>query len=189
MSRKKDEYFEKVVPALKKKLGRENDLAVPKLEKIVLSRAINVEEAKNEEVLKRLIKELEIISGQKAVVTEAKNSIANFKLREGMPNGIKVTLRGLRMYEFFDQLLSLVLPRFRDFQGVKAKGSGSSFTLGIADPTVFIPIQNMHSKKAGKIKGLQVSINLRNSKSFAETKAFLEEFGFPFEKGKSSKTE
>jgi len=186
MSRKKTQYLKEIIPSLKKKLKINNDLAVPKLEKIVLSRAINVEEAKNQEVLDRLVEEIAVISGQKPVITKAKKSIANFKLREGMANGIKVTLRGIRMYEFFDQLVSLVLPRVRDFQGIEPKGSRSSFTFGLSDPIAFIPIQNMHAKKAGKLKGLQVSINVLNCNDFEGTKALLQEFGFPFKKKQES---
>ena len=117
MSRLKDQYNNEIVDALIKKFGYKNRMQVPKLDKIVVNMGVG-EAKENAKVLEAAVKDLETITGQKAILTKAKNSIANFKIREGMPIGCKVTLRGERMYEFLDRLVNLALPRVRDFRGI-----------------------------------------------------------------------
>ena len=119
MSRLKDTYKNEIVDAMTKKFGYKNIMEVPKLDKIVINMGVG-EAKENAKILEAAVKDLETISGQKAVLTRAKNSVANFKIREGMPIGCKVTLRGEKMYEFADRLINLALPRVRDFRGVSA---------------------------------------------------------------------
>ena len=131
MSRLKDQYQDKIVDALMKKFGYKNKLQAPKLEKIVINMGVG-EAKENAKILEAAVKDMETITGQKAVVTKAKKSVANFKIREGMAIGCKVTLRGEKMYEFFDRLVNLALPRVRDFRGINpnsfdGRGKSSEF--------------------------------------------------------------
>ena len=171
------EYREKVIPALKEKLGYKNVHQVPKLEKVVVNTSVgSAQDVKA--ALEDAKKEIEIITGQKPAETRAKESISNFKLREGQAIGAKVTLRGARMYEFMERLIKLSLPRIRDFRGVspRAFDGNGNYTLGVKDQSIFPEIE------LDKIKrniGFDVTI-VTTAKSDAEAKALLAEFGFPF---------
>ena len=156
MSRLKDLYKSEIVDAMVKKFGYKNIMEVPKLDKIVIN--MGVGEAKdNSKVLETAVKELETITGQKVVTTKAKNSVANFKIREGMPIGCKVTLRGEKMYEFLDRLVNLALPRVRDFRGVNSAsfdGRGN-YALGIKEQIIFPEIEY---DKIDKVRGMDVIV-------------------------------
>ena len=160
MSRLKDLYKSEIVDAMVKKFGYKNIMEVPKLDKIVIN--MGVGEAKdNSKVLETAVKELETITGQKVVTTKAKNSVANFKIREGMPIGCKVTLRGEKMYEFLDRLVNLALPRVRDFRGVNSAsfdGRGN-YALGIKEQIIFPEIEY---DKIDKVRGMDVIVVFRN---------------------------
>jgi len=171
------EYREKVVPALKEKLGYKNVHQVPKLEKVVVNTSVgSAQDVKA--ALEDAKREIETITGQKPAETRAKESISNFKLREGQPIGAKVTLRGARMYEFMERLIKLSLPRIRDFRGVspRAFDGNGNYTLGVKDQSIFPEIE------LDKIKrniGFDVTI-VTSAKTDADAKALLSEFGFPF---------
>lgn len=174
-NRKQKQFKEEIIPALKKKFGYTNDLQVPRLQKIVLSRGISAEEGRTANTIEELVNDIAVISGQKPIIRKSKKSIATFKIREGMPNGIMVTLRREKMYAFLDRFVSLASPRIRDFQGFKIKSDGcGNFTVGIKDQRIFIETENRPSK------GLQLTIV--TSGSDEEGRALLEEFGFPFSK-------
>lgn len=175
MNRKQKQYKEEVIPALKKKFGYENDLQVPTIQKIVISRGINAEESKSANVLEELVNDITLIAGQKPIIRKAKKSIATFKVREGMPNGIMVTLRRDIMYSFLDRFISLASPRIRDFQGLKVQSDGrGNFTVGVKDQRIFIEAENRTNK------GFQFTIVTSGTEE--EAKALLEAFGFPFSK-------
>ena len=179
MSRLKDFYNKDVVEAMTKKFGYKNVMEVPKLEKIVLN--MGVGEAKdNAKVLESAIKDMETIAGQKAVVTRAKNSIANFKIREGMAIGCKVTLRGEKMYEFLDRLVNLALPRVRDFRGVNpnAFDGRGNYALGIKEQIIFPEIEY---DKVDKVRGLDV-IFVTTAKTDEVARDLLTLFNMPFAK-------
>ncbi len=178
-SRLKEKYQNEVIPALMERFQYKNVMEVPKLEKIVIN--MGVGEAKdNPKALESAVREMELISGQKPVVTRAKKSIANFKLREGMNVGVKVTLRGEKMYDFLDKLMNISLPRVRDFRGV----NGSSFdgrgnyALGIKEQLIFPEIDY---DMVESIRGLDVVI-VTTANTDEEAKAFLELMGMPFKK-------
>ena len=179
MSRLKDLYKDEIVDAMTKKFGYKNIMEVPKLDKIVIN--MGVGEAKdNAKVLDAAIKDLETISGQKAVITKAKKSVANFKLREGMPIGCKVTLRNEKMYEFLDRLVNLSLPRVRDFRGVSADsfdGRGN-YALGIKEQIIFPEIEY---DKIDKVRGMDVII-VTTAKTDEEARELLRLFNMPFKK-------
>ncbi len=178
-SRLKDYYASEVVPAMIKKFGYKNIMEVPKLEKIVVNRGVG-EAKENAKALETAMKELETITGQKAVSTKAKKSVANFKLREGMAIGCKVTLRGDRMYEFFDRLVNLALPRVRDFRGVSANsfdGRGN-YALGIREQLIFPEIE---FDKVDKTRGMDVII-VTTAKTDEEARELLRLFNMPFQK-------
>ena len=176
MNRKQEQFKKEIIPALKKKFGYENDLQVPTVQKIVLSRGINAEEGKTGNVIDELISDITLIAGQKPIVRKATKSIATFIIREGMPNGIMVTLRKERMFAFLDKFISVAAPRTRDFQGFKIKSDGrGNFTIGIKDQRIFLETENRSNK------GLQVTI-VTSASTEAEGRALLEEFGFPFSK-------
>ena len=179
MSRLKDLYKSEIVDAMVKKFGYKNVMEVPKLDKIVIN--MGVGEAKdNSKVLETAVKELETIAGQKVVTTKAKNSIANFKIREGMPIGCKVTLRGEKMYEFLDRLVNLALPRVRDFRGVSADsfdGRGN-YAMGIKEQIIFPEIEY---DKVDKVRGMDVII-VTTAKTDEEARELLTQFNMPFEK-------
>lgn len=179
MSRLKDMYNAEIKDAMVKKFGYKNDMEAPRLDKIVINMAIG-EAKENSKILDVAMKDLEIIAGQKPVLTRAKNSIANFKIREGMPLGCKVTLRGDKMYEFLDRLVNLALPRVRDFRGVSADsfdGRGN-YALGIKEQIIFPEIEY---DKIDKVRGMDVII-VTTAKTDEESKALLELFNMPFKK-------
>ncbi len=179
MARLKDMYKSEVVAGMTKKFGYKNVMEVPKLNKIVIN--MGVGEAKdNAKVLDAAIKEMEIIAGQKAVVTKAKKSVANFKIREGMAIGCKVTLRGEKMYEFADRLINLALPRVRDFRGVNPNsfdGRGN-YSLGIKEQIIFPEIEY---DKVDKVRGMDV-IFVTTAETDEEARELLVQFGMPFRK-------
>lgn len=174
-----EKYKTEVVPALIDRFQYKNEMQVPKLEKIIIN--MGVGEAKdNPKTLEAAVRDLEIISGQKPVVTRAKKSVANFKLREGMNVGTKVTLRGNRMYDFLDKLMNIALPRVRDFRGVSASafdGRGN-YALGIKEQLIFPEIEY---DKVEFIRGLDVVI-VTTAETDEEAKVFLEKMGMPFAK-------
>ncbi len=179
MSRLKDLYKSEIVDAMVKKFGYKNIMEVPKLDKIVIN--MGVGEAKdNSKVLEVAVKELETIAGQKVVTTKAKNSVANFKIREGMPIGCKTTLRGDKMYEFLDRLVNLALPRVRDFRGVSADsfdGRGN-YALGIKEQIIFPEIEY---DKIDKVRGMDVIV-VTTAKTDEEARELLRLFNMPFKK-------
>ena len=178
-SRLKDMYKDEIVDAMIKKFGYKNIMEVPKLDKIVIN--MGVGEAKdNAKILESAVKDMETITGQKAVLTRAKNSVANFKIREGMPIGCKVTLRGEKMYEFLDRLVNLALPRVRDFRGVNANafdGRGN-YALGIKEQLIFPEIEY---DKVDKVRGMDI-IFVTTAKTDEEARELLTLFNMPFEK-------
>ncbi|MDD6010420.1 MAG: 50S ribosomal protein L5 [Lachnospiraceae bacterium] len=179
MSRLKDQYNNEIVDALIKKFGYKNRMQVPKLDKIVVNMGVG-EAKENAKVLEAAVKDLETITGQKAILTKAKNSIANFKIREGMPIGCKVTLRGERMYEFLDRLVNLALPRVRDFRGVNPNsfdGRGN-YALGIKEQIIFPEIEY---DKIDKVRGMDI-IFVTTAKTDEEAKELLTQFNMPFAK-------
>ena len=179
MSRLKDLYNDEIVDALTKKFGYKNVMEVPKLDKIVIN--MGVGEAKdNAKLLESAVKDLETITGQKAVLTRAKKSVANFKIREGLAIGCKVTLRGERMYEFLDRLVNLALPRVRDFRGVNPNsfdGRGN-YSLGIKEQLIFPEIEY---DKVDKIRGMDI-VFVTTAKTDEEARELLRLFGMPFSK-------
>ena len=179
MSRLKDIYNEHIIDAMVEKFGYKNKLQAPKIEKIVIN--MGVGEAKdNAKVLENAIGDMEKISGQKPVVTRAKKSVAAFKLREGMPIGCKVTLRGEKMYEFLDRLVNLALPRVRDFRGVDATafdGRGN-YALGLKEQIIFPEIEY---DKIDKVRGMDVII-VTTAHTDEESRELLRQFGMPFQK-------
>lgn len=179
MSRLKDTYYNEIVDAMTKKFGYTNKMQVPKLDKIVIN--MGVGEAKdNAKVLDAAVKDLETITGQKAVLTRAKKSIANFKLREGLAIGCKVTLRGEKMYEFLDRLVNLSLPRVRDFRGVNANsfdGRGN-YALGIKEQIIFPEIEY---DKVDKVRGMDI-IFVTTANTDEEARELLTLFNMPFQK-------
>ena len=179
MSRLKEQYQNEIVDAMIKKFGYKNIMEVPKLDKVVIN--MGVGEAKdNAKVLESAIADMEKIAGQKAVVTRAKNSVANFKIREGMPIGCKVTLRGERMYEFVDRLVNLALPRVRDFRGVNpnAFDGRGNYALGIKEQLIFPEIEY---DKIDKVRGMDV-IFVTTAKTDEEARELLRLFNMPFAK-------
>lgn len=179
MSRLKDTYQNEIVDALIKKFGYKNIMEVPKLDKIVINMGVG-EAKENKKVLESAVADLEKISGQKAVLTKAKNSVANFKLREGMEIGCKVTLRGERMYEFLDRLINLALPRVRDFRGVNpnAFDGRGNYALGIKEQLIFPEIEY---DKIDKVRGMDV-IFVTTAKTDEEARELLKQFNMPFTK-------
>ncbi|MBR1506513.1 MAG: 50S ribosomal protein L5 [Eubacterium sp.] len=179
MSRLKDTYENEIKTEMIKKFGYKNVMQVPKLEKIVINMGVG-EARDNAKVLESAVKDLTEISGQKPVITKAKKSIANFKLREGMPIGCKVTLRGDRMYEFADRLINLALPRVRDFRGVSADafdGRGN-YALGIKEQIIFPEIEY---DKVDKVRGMDI-IFVTTARTDEESRELLRLFGMPFKK-------
>jgi len=177
VSRLKDAYQNEIVEAMTKKFGYKNKLEVPKLEKIVVNMGVG-EAKENAKVLDAAVKDMEAITGQKAVVTKAKNSIANFKLREGMPIGCKTTLRGEKMYEFADRLINLALPRVRDFRGVNPNsfdGRGN-YALGIKEQIIFPEIEY---DKVDKVRGMDI-IFVTTARTDEEARELLRQFNMPF---------
>ena len=179
MSRLKEQYQNEIVDAMIKKFGYKDIMEVPKLDKVVIN--MGVGEAKdNAKLLESAIADMEKIAGQKAVVTRAKNSVANFKIREGMPIGCKVTLRGEKMYEFVDRLINLSLPRVRDFRGVNpnAFDGRGNYALGIKEQLIFPEIEY---DKIDKVRGMDV-IFVTTAKTDEEARELLTQFNMPFAK-------
>ncbi len=179
MSRLKDLYYDEIVDALIKKFGYTNKMQVPKLDKIVLNMGIG-EAKENVKILENAAKDMETITGQKPVLTRAKNSVANFKIREGMPIGCKVTLRGEKMYEFLDRLVNLALPRVRDFRGVNPNsfdGRGN-YALGLKEQYIFPEIEY---DKIDKVRGMDI-IFVTTANTDEEARELLRLFNMPFEK-------
>ena len=179
MSRLHEQYSNQIKDAMMKKFEYSNIMQVPKLEKIVINMGVG-EAKENAKALETAIKDMEIITGQKAVVTRAKNSVANFKIREGMPIGCKVTLRGEKMYEFVDRLINLALPRVRDFRGVNpnAFDGRGNYALGIKEQLIFPEIEY---DKIDKVRGMDV-IFVTTAKTDEEARELLKQFNMPFAK-------
>ncbi len=179
MSRLKEQYQNEIVGAMIKKFGYKNIMEVPKLDKIVIN--IGVGEAReNVKILDSAARDLEVITGQKPIITKAKKSVANFKIREGMPIGCKVTLRGERMYEFADRLINLALPRVRDFHGVNpnAFDGRGNYALGIKEQLIFPEIEY---DKVDKVRGMDI-IFVTTARTDEEARELLTLFNMPFQK-------
>jgi len=178
-ARLKDRYETEILPALAEKLGRENRLSLPRIEKIVVSMGVGsaISDKKHIEEATSALAE---ITGQKAMVCRARKSIAGFRLREGMPIGAKVTLRGVRMYEFLDRLVSIALPRVRDFRGVKrtAFDGQGNYSLGLTEQLVF---PELNPDKYARPQGMNIAICTVGATN-DEARTMLEMFGFPFER-------
>lgn len=176
MARLRDKYIQDVIPAMKKLRGYQNVMQAPRLVKIVVNMGINSSVEKD--VVKTLVRDLATITGQMPVLCTARKSIANFKLRQGMPVGAMVTLRGARMYEFYDRLVNTVLPRLRDFRGVSPKGfdGRGNYTLGLREQTVFPEIVADDVKK---IQGMHITI-VTTATTDDEARDFLKLMGMPF---------
>jgi large subunit ribosomal protein L5 len=177
--RLKKEYKERVIQALMDEFGYKNVMQVPKLEKIVLSRGVGAAVA-DKKLIDHAVDELTLISGQKAVSTISKKDVAAFKLRKGMPIGAKVTLRGERMYEFMDRLVTSALPRVRDFQGIKATGfdGRGNYNLGVTEQIIFPEI---NIDKINRINGMDITF-VTSADTDTEAKSLLSELGLPFKK-------
>jgi large subunit ribosomal protein L5 len=177
MSRLKERYEKEVAPALKKEFGYRNVMAIPKLEKIVVNMGLG-EATQNAKIVDTGADEVARVTGQKPVVTRAKKSIAQFKVRKGMPIGAMVTLRGERMWEFLDRLIAVALPRVRDFRGVSPRGfdGRGNYTLGLKDQLLFPEIDYM---KVDKARGMNISV-VTTAKSDQESRKLLQLLGMPF---------
>ncbi len=177
MARLKEKYRTEIAPALAKEFGIENSMAIPKVTKVVVNMGMG-EAISNSKILDVAVEELKSITGQKPVITKAKKSIAQFKLRQGMSIGTMVTLRGDRMFEFLDRLISVALPRVRDFRGISAKafdGRGN-YTLGIREQLIFPEID---FNKVDKTRGMNISI-ITTAKNDEQARALLKALGMPF---------
>jgi len=177
--RTKERYQQEVVPRFLEKFGLDNPMAVPRLQKIILNIGLG-EGSRDQKLLDAAVDELTAIAGQRAVVTRAKKSIANFKIREGMPVGVRVTLRGVRMWEFLDRFISIALPRVRDFKGIPATGfdGRGNYTLGLKDHLIFLELDYT---KVDRSKGM--NITLCTSAANDEKGHFLlASLGMPFSK-------
>ena len=179
MSRLREKYDVEIKSAMTEKFGYKNVMQIPKLDKIVINMGVG-EARENAKVLDAAIKDLETIAGQKAVVTRARKSVANFKLREGMPVGCKVTLRGEKMYEFLDRLVNLALPRVRDFRGVNPNGfdGRGNYALGIKEQLIFPEIEY---DKIDKVRGMDI-IFVTTAETDEEGRELLTLFGMPYSK-------
>ncbi|MCE7996212.1 MAG: 50S ribosomal protein L5 [Roseivirga sp.] len=179
--RLKDRYQSEIVPALKEKFEYSTVMQVPRVTKVVVNKGIGAAVA-DKKLVDIGVEELTTITGQKAVPTIAKNSISNFKLREGMPIGARVTLRGERMYEFMDRLLNIALPRVRDFRGVNDKGfdGRGNYTLGVKEQIIFPEIS---IDKVSKISGMDITF-VTTANTDEESYELLKAFGMPFKSGK-----
>ena len=179
MSRLKEQYENEIKDAMIKKFGYKNTMEVPKLDKIVVNMGVG-EAKENAKLLEAAVKDMEAITGQKAVTTKAKNAIANFKIRENMPTGCKVTLRGEKMYEFADRLINLALPRVRDFRGVNpnAFDGRGNYALGIKEQIIFPEIEY---DKVDKVRGMDI-IFVTTAKTDEEARELLTLFNMPFAK-------
>lgn len=179
MSRLKDLYNSEIKDAMQKKFGYKNVMEIPKLEKVIVNMGVG-EAKENAKLLDSAVKDMETITGQKAVLTKAKKSIANFKIREGMAIGCKVTLRGEKMYEFVDRLVNLALPRVRDFRGVNpnAFDGRGNYALGIKEQLIFPEIEY---DKVDKVRGMDI-VSVTTAKTDEEARELLRLFNMPFAK-------
>ena len=179
MARLKEFYESEIVPKMKEKFGYTNPMQVPKLNKIVVNMGVG-EAKENVKVLESAVRDMEIITGQKAVITKSKKSIANFKIREGMPIGCKVTLRGEKMYEFADRLINLALPRVRDFRGVNPNGfdGRGNYSMGIKEQLIFPEIEY---DKVDKVRGMDICF-VTTANTDEEARYLLTLFNMPFAK-------
>jgi large subunit ribosomal protein L5 len=177
MSRLRDHYQKDVVPALKKEFGYKNVMAIPKVRKVIVNMGLG-DATQNAKIVDTGVDELGRITGQKAVITRAKKSIAQFKVRKGMPIGAMVTLRGERMWEFLDRLMAVALPRVRDFRGVSPRGfdGRGNYTLGLKDQLLFPEIDYM---KVDKARGMNISV-VTTAKTDEESRKLLQLLGMPF---------
>jgi large subunit ribosomal protein L5 len=177
MSRLRQRYESEVIPALKKEFGYRNVMAIPKIQKVVVNMGLG-EATQNAKIVDAGVDEVARITGQKPVVTRAKKSIAQFKVRKGMPIGTMVTLRGERMWEFLDRLMSVALPRVRDFRGVSPRGfdGRGNYTLGLKDQLLFPEIDYM---KVDKARGMNISV-VTTAKTDEESRKLLQLLGMPF---------
>ena len=177
--RLKEKYRSEVAPALSEKFGYKSIMSVPRLQKIVVSQGIG-DAVGDKKLVDSAVNDMTLITGQRAVSTQSKKDISNFKLRKGMPIGTKVTLRGDKMYEFLDRLLSVALPRTRDFRGVSAKGfdGRGNFNMGVKEHIIFPEID---IDKVNRIMGMDITF-VTSSQTDEEAKALLDAFGFPFAK-------
>jgi large subunit ribosomal protein L5 len=177
MSRLKEKYAKEVVPAAKKEFGYANVMAIPRVSKVIINMGLG-EATSNAKIVDTAADELSKITGQKAAVRRAKKSIAAFKVRQGMPVGAMVTLRGERMYDFLDRLIGIALPRVRDFKGISAKGfdGRGNYTLGLRDQIIFPEIDYM---KVDKARGMNVSV-VTTAKTDEEARKLLQLIGLPF---------
>ena len=179
MSRLREQYENEIKDAMVKKFGYKNAMEIPKLDKIEVNMGVG-EAKENAKILDAAVKDMEAITGQKAVTTKAKNAIANFKIREDMPIGCKVTLRGEKMYEFADRLINLALPRVRDFRGVNpnAFDGRGNYALGIKEQIIFPEIEY---DKVDKVRGMDI-IFVTTAKTDEEARELLTQFNMPFAK-------
>lgn len=179
MARLQEMYRSQVVPALMKEFNYTNSLQAPRIEKVVINLGLG-EATQNSKVIDSAVEDLVAIAGQKPVVTRAKKSIAGFRLRQGMPIGLKVTLRGERMYHFLDKLMNVALPRVRDFRGVspRAFDGRGNYTLGLREQLIFPEIEY---DKIDKVRGMEVVV-VTTAKTDEEARALLTELGMPFQK-------
>ena len=177
--RLKEKYRSEISKSLKEKFGFKSNMRIPKLEKIVLSQGIGAATS-DKKIIEAAVNDMSLITGQRAVVTNSKKDISNFKLRKGMPVGVKVTLRGDKMYDFLDRFIAVSLPRTRDFRGVNAKGfdGRGNFNMGIKEHIIFPEID---IDKVNKIFGMDITF-VTSTDSDEEAKALFDEFGFPFVK-------
>ncbi|MDD3876312.1 MAG: 50S ribosomal protein L5 [Bacteroidales bacterium] len=180
-SRLKEKYNNEIVPKLKESLGLKSVMQVPKIQKICINQGIG-DAITDKKLIENAVNEMTTITGQKAVITKSKKDISNFKVRKGMPIGVRVTLRGDIMYEFLDRLISVALPRVRDFNGINDKGfdGRGNFTLGVKEQIIFPEID---IDKISRITGMDITL-VMNTKKDKEAYALLKEFGFPFKKSK-----
>ena len=179
MARLKEFYDSEIVAKMKEQFGYTNPMQVPKLDKIVVNMGVG-EAKENVKVLESAVRDMEIITGQKAVITKSKKSIANFKIREGMPIGCKVTLRGEKMYEFADRLINLALPRVRDFRGVNPNGfdGRGNYSMGIKEQLIFPEIEY---DKVDKVRGMDIAF-VTTARTDEEARYLLTLFNMPFAK-------
>ena len=179
MSRLKEQYITEIAPAMQKKFGYENVMQIPKLDKIVVNMGVG-EAKENAKLLESAVADMQLITGQKPVLTKAKKTIANFKIREGMNIGCKVTLRGEKMYEFADRLINLALPRVRDFRGVNpnAFDGRGNYALGIKEQLIFPEIEY---DKVDKVRGMDI-IFVTTANTDEEARELLTMFNMPFRK-------
>ena len=179
VARLKTEYNERIVSALKEEFGYKNVMQVPKLEKIVVSRGVGAAVA-DKKLIDHAVDELTMITGQKAISTISKKDVATFKLRKGMPIGAKVTLRGEKMYEFLDRLVTSALPRVRDFQGIRATGfdGKGNYSLGVTEQIIF---PEVNIDKINRINGMDITF-VTSAPTDKEAKSLLTELGLPFKK-------